>query len=47
MADTVRYEDITKDGNFFTNDVFSEMNGNGKLNEHLKRNNLILLNYLT
>jgi len=44
MADTVRYESITKDGNFFTNNVFSEMNKNGNLQEHLKNNNLLLLN---
>jgi hypothetical protein len=44
MSDTVQYESITKDGNFFTNDVFSEMNKNGNLQEHLKNNNLLLLN---
>ena len=44
MSDTVQYESITKDGNFFTNNVFSEMNKNGNLQEHLKNNNLLLLN---
>ena len=44
MSKTVTADSLTKDGNFFTNDVLEQMNGNGKLNEHLKSNNLILLN---
>jgi len=35
MSKTVNVDSLTKDGEFFTNDVLEQMNGNGKLNEHL------------